>query len=135
MNLPRRGGRGGFTLIELLVVVAIIGILVGILLPAVQMAREAARGVQCRNNQKQIALALSNYADTEGSYPLGASVAQGWSSGSFFLSILPQLEQQNLFNRINFSVSYAEAQNATVHDLRPNMLVCPSDAGAYNQVI
>jgi prepilin-type N-terminal cleavage/methylation domain-containing protein/prepilin-type processing-associated H-X9-DG protein len=126
--------RAGFTLIELLVVIAVIGILAGLLLPAVQAAREAARRAQCTNNLKQLALAMAHYADTQGSFPIGSRFDQGWSTGSFFLALLPQMEQAPLFNIANFSVNYAEAQNATVHDARMGSLVCPSDPAAHAQI-
>jgi prepilin-type processing-associated H-X9-DG protein len=113
---------------------AIIGILVGLLVPAVQSAREAARRVQCTNNLKQIALALDDYAEAQGSFPIGSSSCQGWSTGSFFLGLLPHLEQVPVYNILNFQVNYAEAQNATIHDTRIDTLVCPSDAAAYDPV-
>src|SRR3954463_11575813 len=96
----------GFTLVELLVVIAIIGILVALLLPAVQSAREAARRTACTNNLKQIALALLNYHDGRGQFPLGAySAVQedhpaeedglGWAT-----QILAQLEEQSLYDKL-----------------------------------
>ena len=91
----------GFTLIELLVVIAIIAILIALLLPAVQQAREAARRTQCKNNLKQIGLALHNYHDVSLSFPPGALFGDdsyGW--GTF---ILPYLDQGNLYNRIDFN--------------------------------
>jgi prepilin-type N-terminal cleavage/methylation domain-containing protein/prepilin-type processing-associated H-X9-DG protein len=103
--------RIGFTLIELLVVIAIIAVLIALLLPAVQMAREAARRTQCRNNLKQIGLALQNYHSTHQVFPFGKgldyrSVLPGipvyprWSTHAL---ILPELEYANLYNAINFS--------------------------------
>lgn len=96
--------RPGFTLIELLVVIAIIAILVALLLPAVQQAREAARRTQCKNNLKQQALAIHNYVDVYGRMPMGAVTAM---SGAFdddgfgwMTSILPYIEQTNLYNQI-----------------------------------
>src|SRR2546422_6600055 len=100
----------GFTLIELLVVIAIIAVLIALLLPAVQMAREAARRTQCRNNLKQIGLALQNYHATHKVFPFGKGmdyrsvmptipVYPRWSTHSM---ILPELEYANLYNNINF---------------------------------
>ncbi|MBW3595811.1 MAG: DUF1559 domain-containing protein [Planctomycetes bacterium] len=93
----RKTERGGFTLVELLVVIAIIGVLVGLLLPAVQMARESARRTQCSNNQKQLALALQNYHDTEKSFPWGAAAGWGYSWHAY---VLPFMEQQNLYDTL-----------------------------------
>jgi prepilin-type N-terminal cleavage/methylation domain-containing protein len=103
---------GGFTLIELLVVIAIIAVLIALLLPAVQAAREAARRAQCTNNLKQLGLAVHNYLSSTNVFPLGdlypagsngsamgvqGNGGNGWSYG-WTLSILPQIEQQPLFN-------------------------------------
>ncbi|MDD4268225.1 MAG: DUF1559 domain-containing protein [Thermoguttaceae bacterium] len=94
--------RRGFTLVELLVVIAIIGILIALLLPAVQAAREAARRSQCTNNLKQMGLALHNYADTtRGFLPIGSSV----NKHGMFAHMLPYLEQQAVYDSLNFNLS------------------------------
>lgn len=92
--------RSGFTLVELLVVIAIIGILVALLLPAVQAAREAARRMSCGNNMKQISLATHNYHDTYKSFPLGQRSARpgGWGP-SWYVGMLPFCEQQPMFDK------------------------------------
>ncbi len=96
--------RRAFTLIELLVVIAIIAILIALLLPAVQQAREAARRTQCKNNLKQIGLALHNYHDTFNTLPIGG-VGSAWGGWGFswWMRILPGLEQATVYNQINFS--------------------------------
>jgi len=96
--LTRR--RVGFTLVELLVVIAIIGILVALLLPAIQAAREAARRASCSNSLKQIGVALQNYHDTYGRFPIGARNGLGnqWGA-SFYVGLLPFMEQPALFDR------------------------------------
>src|SRR3979411_2635614 len=104
--------RSGFTLIELLVVIAIIAVLIALLLPAVQSAREAARRAQCVNNLKQIGLAIHNYHSTHTQFPMGDSLnVQGgtpadlalWNSWSAHGLMLGYMEQQPLYNAINFS--------------------------------
>jgi prepilin-type N-terminal cleavage/methylation domain-containing protein len=90
--------RGGFTLVELLVVIAIIGILVALLLPAIQQAREASRRTSCNNNLKQLGVALHNYHDVVGLLPFGWSDrGAGWST-----MILPFMEQKNLYDTLDF---------------------------------
>src|SRR6187401_3085395 len=102
-RLRYRGARRqlrGFTLVELLVVIAIIGVLVALLLPAVQAAREAARRMSCQNNLKQLGLACHNYADIVGVLP-----PAGTSSNEFSwcVHILPFIEQKNLYDQFNFN--------------------------------
>src|SRR5690606_10889695 len=111
-----RTPRGAFTLVELLVVIAIIGVLVALLLPAVQAAREAARRMSCANNLRQLGLATHNFHDTHGylpsswqppkSYVPGSGTAAGWSLQA---QVLPFIEQQNLHQYMNFEVAYGDA--------------------------
>jgi prepilin-type N-terminal cleavage/methylation domain-containing protein/prepilin-type processing-associated H-X9-DG protein len=149
MTQPRRG----FTLIELLVVIAIIGILVAMVLPAVQAARERARKSQCVNNLKQMGLAIANYETVHLLLPPGyvsgfsnvpndpavnpfqvngapfpfteADVGPGFGWASM---ILPQLEQTPLFHTINFDVQINDSQNDTCRVTSLNVFLCPSDA-------
>jgi prepilin-type N-terminal cleavage/methylation domain-containing protein/prepilin-type processing-associated H-X9-DG protein len=104
MDRRRRERGSGFTLIELLVVIAIIGILIALLLPAVQSAREAARRMQCSNNLKQVALALHNFHDTEEQFPVGQTYMLTVVNNSYkdkatwFQSVLPHIEQGALYD-------------------------------------
>ncbi|GIW85892.1 MAG: prepilin-type N-terminal cleavage/methylation domain-containing protein [Isosphaeraceae bacterium] len=116
--------RRGFTLIELLVVIAIIGVLIALLLPAVQSAREAARRAQCTNNLKQIALAMHNYLESRGALPAGQYLSTGFSA---LAMALPQLEQQPLFNAMNASFSTDAPENRTVCVTVVSSFLCPSD--------
>lgn len=115
-----------FTLIELLVVIAVIAILIALLLPAVQQAREAARRTQCKNNLKQIGLALHNYHGQHAVFPFGSGRAGDYWSWSAL--ILPQLEQQNLYNQIDFN--YAAIELHTVNNQAAvtfiDVYLCPS---------
>ncbi|MHC2068802.1 DUF1559 domain-containing protein [Bremerella sp. T1] len=127
--------RNAFTLVELLVAIAIIGILIALLLPAVQQAREAARRMQCQNNLKQLGLALHNYHDTHRKFPLISSESTGFSAQA---QMLPYLEQGNLHDLIDFreplmlgsgpSVSLNPV-HAGIQDRLLPMLLCPSDSG------
>lgn len=113
----------GFTLVELLVVIAIIGVLMGLLLPAVQVAREAARRTQCANNLRQVGLALHNYESAKQKFPVG-SIESNFVSA--FASILPYVEQGILHDRYDFSLYYTDPQNAAVSKQALPVFLCPS---------
>jgi prepilin-type N-terminal cleavage/methylation domain-containing protein/prepilin-type processing-associated H-X9-DG protein len=145
--------RNGFTLVELLVVIAIIGILVALLLPAVQAAREAARRMQCTNNQKQILLAIHNYENQLGLYPPGRMGCDCWDADvckgntdaqrpgtSAFAMLLPFVEQQTLYDAYGWQKGAVYPANcydntedgwnvglAEFLRARPPVYVCPSD--------
>lgn len=140
----RSWGRSGFTLVELLVVIAIIGILVALLLPAVQAAREAARRTSCSNNLKQIALAAHNFHDVHqrfppgmlapiplAGYPVGSTTDQGIG---LIASLLPYVEQtaardliqRNLLAEVNEPRWYADASTTSAARMKTNVFVCPS---------
>lgn len=122
--------RTGFTLVELLVVIAIIGILLAILLPAVQMVREAARRTQCHNNLKQLGLALHNYHDTLKSLPPGwvsfgdPDDEPGWG---LLAHALPFMELENLHNEIFFNLGIGNEKNAVSRLTQVQIFKCPSD--------
>ncbi|PQO46121.1 DUF1559 domain-containing protein [Blastopirellula marina] len=131
--------RHAFTLVELLVVIAIIGVLVALLLPAVQQAREAARRMQCTNGQKQIVLAMHNYEGSFGVYPTGrlgcdgdCSPVNGPSTSGFVL-LLPFLEQDNLYQQFapyGPGIDYIDTLPEAVVNNRPDAYVCPSSTMA-----
>lgn len=117
-----RNARSGFTLIELLVVIAIIAVLIGLLLPAVQMVREAAARAQCANNLHQMGLALSNYQDVHNTLPPSR---RGPQHATWFALILPYMEQNNLYKQWNLADNYYE-QTPAVQNAFVKQYVCPS---------
>ena len=144
----RRKPYSGFTLIELLVVIAIIAILIALLLPAVQQAREAARRTQCRNNLKQIGLALHNYHDVFLSFPIGnlyagTQTSNGWSWIAF---ILPYMDLANDYEQLDFAwadpassgrcseyFGFQETNNpgqSYTWSIPKPVLICPTDPNA-----
>lgn len=131
MNACRRRG---FTLVELLVVIAIIGVLVALLLPAVQAAREAARRIQCSNHLKQLGLALHNYHDTNNAFPYliggpesscGTACPPARLSG--LVALLPFMEQQPLYDRIGHAPSFVWDTGFTPWAAHVSAFLCPSD--------
>jgi prepilin-type N-terminal cleavage/methylation domain-containing protein len=115
----------GFTLIELLVVIAIIAILIALLLPAVQQAREAARRTQCKNNLKQLALALHNYESTHSTFPMSRITIQN-SVNAWSVMVLPFLEQSALYSRWNFNSSWNNGTNLALSSTVLPAWQCPS---------
>jgi len=130
--------RRGFTLVELLVVIAIIGVLVALLLPAVQAAREAARRMQCVNNLKQIGLAMHGYHAAREVLPGGSAISTPdppvreklWS-----VAILPYMEAQNIYDQIDFSVAFGHLNNEQIVTQVITSYVCPSDPASNDPVL
>lgn len=118
--------RSGFTLLELMVVIAIIALLLAVVLPAVQQAREAARRIQCRNNLKQIGLALHTYHDHASSFPPGGQ--KNFTGANWRVALLPELDQGPAFNAIDFSLGFWAHSNPQpiLSDIRVPVYQCPS---------
>jgi len=127
--LRRHSGQAGFTLVELLVVIAIIGILIGLLLPAVQNAREAARSIQCANNLKQIGLAMHNYHTSFKTFPInwgGDSTTELSARGQTWLTmLLPRLEMNSLYDAIDTDATIQDNLDAATRPV--SAYRCPSD--------
>lgn len=139
-SIQTRSKKNGFTLVELLVVIAIIGVLVALLLPAVQAAREAARRMQCQNNLKQIALSALNYESAKGELPPGCrsvnndenrwNVREGWAS-----AILPYMELQPLADGFDWTMSYKATANANNAQAYVKSYICPTDTFTADLVL
>lgn len=139
MLKPKRSataGVGAFTIVELLVVISIIGIMVGLLLPALRSAREAARRTQCQHNLKQVAIALQHYHETYGKFPPATTwdnpddmdATRNRNFGpNWIVRILPQFDQQSIYDAFDLTKPIADPNNADVHAVQIENLLCPSD--------
>ena len=128
--MKQKSTRSAFTLIELLVVIAIIAVLIALLLPAVQQAREAARRIQCKNNLKQMGLALHNYHDSYNAFPPSMCLTfsgAAWGEWGPQARLLPYMDQVNLQKIIDFSQPYASPQNLRAIGVRVAVYMCPSE--------
>jgi prepilin-type N-terminal cleavage/methylation domain-containing protein len=143
--------RPGFTLIELLVVISIIGILIGMLLPAVQQVREAARRTVCKNNLRQLSLALHNYESGLQQFPPGYAYVSGSDYASTGYSIgagdanhlgqawgafiLPQLEQGNIYDQVDFKLPGFDVANLTARETEISTFLCPTDSWSIGNFV
>ena len=134
--------RSGFTLIELLVVIAIIAVLIALLLPAVQQVREAARRAQCKNNLKQLGLAMHNYLDANSAFPplcgIGTGTGGKWSP---WARLLPFVDGSNVYNKANLNLNYSDhalnpdgSSNWDITSLKIPVLMCPSEINDHIRI-
>jgi prepilin-type N-terminal cleavage/methylation domain-containing protein/prepilin-type processing-associated H-X9-DG protein len=136
-----RAKSAGFTLVELLVVIAIIGVLVALLLPAVQSAREAGRRIQCANNLKQLGLAVQNFHDTQGTLPPAYNLRNNGGNGgdgyfTWFAHILPYIEQQSAANQLDLKSGFASAPNqvSAIAQIHVPGFFCPTRRRGPNKM-
>ena len=149
-GMRKRTGRTAFTVVDLIATMMIIGVLIALLLPSIQQAREAARKMQCQNNLRQIGLALNNYHDAFETLPPGVvnqtgpirAKESGYHMG-WLVQILPQLDNQVVFNKVDFNESIYAKVNSNVQSWSPEIFKCASAnfaagqtsyAGSYNDV-
>ena len=144
MNISTKRSRVGFTLVELLVVIAIIGILIGMLLPAVQAVRSSARRISCANNMRQLGLAVHNYESAHMAFPVNqvgpgeSDGAGGHKSGyySWLVPLLPFVEQENVYDQFDLTINNGDDGDFKISESHPNamaaatsldLFLCPSD--------
>jgi prepilin-type N-terminal cleavage/methylation domain-containing protein/prepilin-type processing-associated H-X9-DG protein len=133
--MPRRPACfRGFTLVELLVVIAIIGVLVALLLPAVQAAREASRRIKCSNHLKQIGIGLHNYHDAIQRLPFASAWGVG-QAGTWVSFTLPYVEQQPLYQMFDFNVAMSHSNNKAAVETKVSLLICTSDPAASKPIL
>jgi len=133
-GMKKRGAGKGFTLVELLVVIAIIGVLVALLLPAVQAAREAARRMQCSNNLRQMGIALHNYHDVNQWFPMNYRPVQG-GTYSWMQALLPFIEQQTMYNQLTLGGRVNLANNTRIANTPIKTYRCPTDGLNQNGLL
>lgn len=133
-GLARRSvGRCGFTLVELLVVLAIIGLMIALLLPAIQFAREAARQTNCRNHQHQIGIALASYHNVQRSLPIGCVEWRPWGAPetrkhlAWSAMLLPHLGEQPLYEAVDFNYAFDHPVNAEAASVVVETYLCPTE--------
>ena len=132
-KLIKSDNRNAFTLVELLVVIAIVGILIGMLLPAVQQVREAARSIQCSNHLRQIGIALQNYHSSHENFPAGVTGWRPFFNGdqskrnlAWSVFILPQLEQDNIYQMLDINQAFDSVRNEEAGSRSISVFECPS---------